>query len=515
MLKKLCQCIGLASLILVMNYGDLLGGGADVRMHVPYALNGIVYAQLADIVLLGLLLFAIIGPLSRTRSYPWVQLVVAIVMPPYLIGRTRAALPFHLAYGLLILLAIAWAAMVVLLFFRRRIWYRQLMRIGDFAGIFLAIFAVCSLVQLLHVARWKPGPQEHTAAWAETTQPPRQHSLLVWVVFDELSYEQVYGHRANGLLLPNFDALRGESTVYSDAQPIGDKTVEVLPSLLSGRRVDGYRYTFDNRLMVRDAGEKGFHRLDGAGTVFADAQREGWRTAAVGWYNPYCTIYSGAIDDCYWMNRDMIDGPMAQDKSFWRNTYAPLKLVAWQMVAPAGGARERRHREMCSDDVRGRTKTYIDLEQHAAQLLRSDQTDFVLLHLPVPHSPNIWSRARNDYAHGCGSSYLDGLALADRELGNVMRILQSSPRWKDTTLIVEGDHSWRTYVWDDLPAWTAEDEAASHDHFDPRPAVIIHRAGQTEASVVDSPWSLLNVHAVVEQVIRGEKIHDVAQNLKR
>ena len=39
MLKKLCQSLGLASLILVMNYGDLLGGGADVRMHMPFALT--------------------------------------------------------------------------------------------------------------------------------------------------------------------------------------------------------------------------------------------------------------------------------------------------------------------------------------------------------------------------------------------------------------------------------------------------------------------------------------------
>ena len=38
MAKKFCQCFGLASLLLVVNYGDLLGGGADVRMHVPYRL---------------------------------------------------------------------------------------------------------------------------------------------------------------------------------------------------------------------------------------------------------------------------------------------------------------------------------------------------------------------------------------------------------------------------------------------------------------------------------------------
>ena len=68
MLKKLGQCLGLASMLLVMSYGDLLGGGYDVRMHVPFALHGIVWAQLTDIVLLGLLLFVVIGPLSRTRA---------------------------------------------------------------------------------------------------------------------------------------------------------------------------------------------------------------------------------------------------------------------------------------------------------------------------------------------------------------------------------------------------------------------------------------------------------------
>ena len=85
MLKKLGQCLGLASMILVMSYGDLLGGGYDARMHVPFALKGIVWAQLTDIFLLGLLLFAVIAPLSRTRLYPWVKLFLAITVLPYLI----------------------------------------------------------------------------------------------------------------------------------------------------------------------------------------------------------------------------------------------------------------------------------------------------------------------------------------------------------------------------------------------------------------------------------------------
>jgi hypothetical protein len=502
MLKKFSQCIGLASLILVMNYGDQLGGGHEMRMHVPFALSGIVYAQLVDILLLGLLLFAIIGPLSRTRLYPWVRLVLAVVVPPYLMERMQALLPFHLSISGLIVLAVVWAAIVLLLLLRFHNGYRRLMQVGNFAGYFLAVFAFCSIVQMLCVTRWRPGPHEQAAAWETTAQPPRQHPLLVWVIFDELSYDQVYGHRASGLALPHFDGLRSESTVFSDAQPIGERTVNVLPSLLSGHTVDDYRFTFDNRLKVHDLGQHGFHRLDGAGTVFADAQREGWRTAAVGWYNPYCTLYAGAIDDCYWMNLDLTDGGMVQGASFWQNVYKPLRELGEQVVTP-----ERQQRELCSDEVRQRTRTYIDLEQHAAQVLQTDQADFIFLHLPVPHSPNIWSRTRDDYAQGCGSSYVDSLALADRELGSILTTLESSPRWKDTTVIVEGDHSWRTYLWKDGPDWTDEDAQASRAGFDPRPAVIIHLAGQTQAQVNATPWSLLNVHTVVEQVIHGEAVH--------
>jgi hypothetical protein len=502
MLKKLSQCIGLASLILVMNYGDLLGGGYDARMHVPFSLNGIVYAQLADILLLGLLLFAIIGPLSRTRFYPWVQLMLAIIVPPYLIERMRAEIPLPLTDGIMMLLAIAWAAIVLLLLLRFKDGYRRLMKTGDFVGVFFAVFCLCSILQLLWILHWKPGPHEHSAVWATTAQPPRAHPRLVWIVFDELSYDQVYGHRAHDLALPNFDALRSESTVFTDAQPIGDKTVEVLPSLLSGHIIDAIDFTFDNRFMVHDTEEHGFRHLAGSDTVFGDAQKNGWRTAAVGWYNPYCTIYAGAIDDCYWMNLDKLDGPMAQEAGFWRNTWSPLQQTGEEIVAP-----ERANSDLCTYDVRQRYKTYIDLKQHASQLLHTDQADFIFLHLPVPHSPNIWSRASGSYTQQCDSSYLDNLALADRELGHILSTLQSSPRWKDTTLIVQGDHSWRMYLWDNQPTWTDEDDEASRSGFDPRPAVIIHQAGQTQPEVNATPWSLINVHTVVEQVVHGEPVH--------
>jgi arylsulfatase A-like enzyme len=125
----------------------------------------------------------------------------------------------------------------------------------------------------------------------------------------------------------------------------------------------------------------------------------------------------------------------------------------------------------------------------------------VFLHLSVPHSPNIWSRMDDAYTTKCDSSYLDNLTLADIVLGKLMAELTASPRWPNTTLIVEGDHSWRTEIWDDLPAWTDEDDAASRGIFDTRPALIVHQPGQIAPQTDSSAWSLINVHQLVETTL--------------
>ena len=501
MLKNLAQSIGLAAIILAMNYGGLLGGGADVRMHVPFALGGIVMAQLLCICVLGLLIFAVLTLLRRTRLEPWVQVMLAIAVPPFLLARMQTLSAIIVRDNLVVGFAVVWTALVVMLLVSFPVGYRRLLRLGDAAGIFLALFAFCNVLQLLWLATWRPAPQQYAAAWQTGAQPPRQHPRVVWIIFDELSYDQVFEHRAHDLDLPNFDALRNESTVLTNVQPAGYKTVKIIPSLFTGKVIDDFRFKFNNRFLVHYTGERGWHPLDGSGTVFHDAQQAGFRTAAVGWYNPYCTLYRDALDSCYWMNFDSFDGLMSQRKSVLQNTYTALRQVAVEAAAP-----ERGGRDSCGYEVRQRIWTHLDLEQHAMDTLQSDQADFVYLHMSIPHSPNIWSRADDAYIRHCDSSYLDNLALVDRTLGEVMKTLHASPRWKDTTVIVEGDHGWRIDLWNYLPAWTEEDDDASRGKFDPRPALLIHAAGQQAPQTIDAPWPLLRVHDVLEQALHGQPI---------
>jgi hypothetical protein len=500
-IKRLCQAIGFASLILVMNYGEMLGGGRDVRMHVPLKLTGIVFAQIGDILILGLVIFLLLAPFRRSRFYPWLRILLAIAIPPYLLQRTYTLFPVTWLESLIPVIAVFWAAFLLLLMMVFPIWYRRLIRFADVLGIFFFVFAFCAIVQLLWVIRWTPKPQQFAAAWTQTPQPPRQHPLLVWVVFDELSYDQAFEHRARDLNLPAFDAMRAISTVFTDVQPVGLKTVKIIPSLLSGHPVDDFKFTFDNRFYVHYTGLHGWHPLTGADTVFGDAHERGWRTAAVGWYNPYCTIYADALDNCYWTNWDKIDGPMAQRKTFNRNLSAPLEEVVREIRSSTMADRAN-----CSYEVHERLITHLDLEKHAFDLLKTDQADFVFLHFSIPHSPNVWSRIDDNYTSTCDSSYIDNLALVDIELGRILKTLQASPRWKDTSLIVQGDHSWRIHLWDWLPAWTDEDDHASRGVFDTRPALLIHQAGQSTPRTNSTAWPVNQVHDVIDEIVRNQPV---------
>jgi hypothetical protein len=61
-------------------------------------------------------------------------------------------------------------------------------------------------------------------------------------------------------------------------------------------------------------------------------------------------------------------------------------------------------------------------------------------------------------------------------------------------------------LWDGKPSWTDEDDQASHDEFDPRPALLIHNIGQTDGRTEERPMPILYVHAAIEDVLQGRAV---------
>ena len=77
-----------------------------------------------------------------------------------------------------------------------------------FAGIWI-------VPQLIHICAARPLKDKTTLAHRTEARNSISNPRVIWILFDELSYEQTFDHPAPGIQLPNFERLRGESTSFS------------------------------------------------------------------------------------------------------------------------------------------------------------------------------------------------------------------------------------------------------------------------------------------------------------
>jgi len=122
--------------------------------------------------------------------------------------------------------------------------------------------------------------------------------------------------------------------------------------------------------------------------------------------------------------------------------------------------------------------------------------------MPVPHPGGIYDRKNSAFTTG-HASYVDNLALADRYLAHVRLILEQRGEWNPSTVVVMGDHAWRTkLVWAGSESWTAEDQAASHGaQFDDRPAYIVKLPNQQQSARIDDRFDAVRTRALLDGII--------------
>jgi hypothetical protein len=390
---------------------------------------------------------------------------------------------------------VLWLAVVVLLILRAPAIAVKLRQAGSAVLAGASIFAMVITWQLIQVALWRPMPQ---AFAAQISEQPATRPRLVWILFDELAYKPTFETRDPSVNLPNFDRLRSESTIYTDVTPIAYRTMPVVPSLMLGRNVTGVDYTSAHRYLVQIDNSSQWTAFDANASLFGMAKQHGVTTSIVGWYVAYCPIFSGVATECYWSNSDAQDnGPTSPDASFAENVWLPLRILTEEFTSP-GTART----DIADRNAEAHGASVKDVSQHALATLSDSQADVIYLHLPAPHPPAFWDRRAQKFAPG--GSYLDSLDYSDRLLGQMLDLLRSQPRWAATTLIVQGDHSWRTKMWRPVPGWSSEDERISHHgEWDPWPVPLIHAAGEQNAQTVTAPTSLMILHDFVASQIQA------------
>jgi len=241
----------------------------------------------------------------------------------------------------------------------------------------LAFSAFWIVPRLLHLALVHPLDESAASNHRPTPTVSGSSRRIVWILFDELSYDQTFDHRAFGIELPNFDRLRARSVSFSHLRPAGFYTEQIIPSLFSGRRIDQIRSTVDGDLWYKDPSQNRWLAYDPSITLFAVAQQNGWSSGIDGWYNPYCHILASVLNVCSWEPSDVTSFAMeafgaSEKKSILANA-ATLPTMLLDKLTNRNAGPANAH-----------IQEYSNVVAHAHALIQDDQVNFVFLHIPAP-----------------------------------------------------------------------------------------------------------------------------------
>lgn len=470
--------------------------------HSRLPVNSVAGGILLDVLVSGAF-FAFLFARSQSKdndrtSLLWLLLVLFVVR--YLIGsfplpddkslpgpRSLIFLKNHLP-AIELVLGLAF----LLAWWKRRPLYCGGIRACQLFLAVLGISAVWIVPELLYGAFH---PEKVDAASFAHPPDTRRVSLhekrIVWILFDELSFDMLFDHRPVDLSTPNLETLKNQSYFFTNIDPVGDKTEAILPSLFLGQKVSEIRSNFDGDLLLHEAGDSQWKAFDEQQTFFADAIRQGWTTGLVGYFNPYCRILPTVLDSCTWMSEENIGGHITPEISSWHNAVRPIERLLFPSSMKREPGRFEQHRQ-----------NYEEGNTESKKLLQDERIRFVFLHLGVPHPPGIYDRKTNTWSHG---SYIDNLQLADRTVKELVNTIQASPSANSTTIILSSDHSWRTWMWrGDTVNWNSEDERVAARGFDPRPVLMIHLPGQTNRQDIKQSVDELKEHDIVEAMLQNE-----------
>jgi hypothetical protein len=507
-LRSIAAALGVTTICCLWIVGPLVSPSHDAIYHWSGPAHTIFIPSILDFIcvwfIFAVLLFASQG--ARKRSVRiWAGIM--LFLPWAALKSLFLLMGWYLAHWISIgLFGLCVASFVLFNVVFKRIHRTSLERLQRITTKLLCLMAVCGACILVQFAwfGWQARRLNVPQPLHQTTKFPLEkrveHPRIIWILLDELSYQQVYGHRFHTLSLPAFDQLAKQSTVFTHAVPAGIMTEIVMPSLIAGTPVDQIQpLSTGNGLTLRNPLTKRWQIFDPHDTVFHDALNAGYTTAIAGWYNPYCRILPEVLDQCFWTFDELAPNKMLPQASFARNILNPLLLSVMNRLPSA-----ITHGNKAEDFVaKTHISDYRQISDAADRLLQNPSFDFILIHMAVPHPGGIYNRATHSFTIR-NSSYIDNLALADSYLAHVRSLLESTGQWDSSSVVIMGDHSWRTQLlWASKPDWTPEEQQASNGgQFDDRPAYIVKLPEQKDGTTINTPFAAVNTRMLFNAIMK-------------
>jgi hypothetical protein len=147
---------------------------------------------------------------------------------------------------------------------------------------------------------------------------------------------------------------------------------------------------------------------------------------------------------------------------------------------------------------------YLRLREAALRRITDADLGLLLLHLPVPHLPGIYSRVTNNLSIEDGTTYLDNLVLVDRTIGELRATLLKAGLWDRTTLLVTGDHPLRIPELISNGIYAEEERLATGGKQCDWVPFVLKLAYQRQALTYDSPFNAVLTHDLLLAILRGE-----------
>ncbi len=459
--------------------------------HRLLPLNSVYWGVVIDLIFVSLLASLILGLLDShdplRRSLWWALLAAFLVSRVYVFLVWLGIISASLVKPQIVL-AVCLCSALALWFWARGL-YPKVVEAFTLTLALVGLSFLWAVPQLVFMAM-SSEPHEKPTFVRPVTQAKLPERRIIWLLFDELSQDQVIDHRQPDIQLPSLDSFRSESIMFANMQPAGYYTELVLPSLIWGQRISGERSDLKGNLSVKTEGA-GWRRFPVDESIFADAQRTGWPAGVAGWYNPYCRTYDSTLNWCGWTLTTPLPGEYSPERGILWNAVAPirkpiLRLIGRKLHGPSSA-------QIIASD-------YSQIMQWSRELIADENIRFLLIHLPVPHPGGYYNRYTGEL--GVSGSYLDNLVLADKTLGQLMQWIDVTSSAPQTTVILCSDHSWRVPMWRKSPLWTKEDEKVSGNRFDPRPVLMVHLPGQSAPSVIEQPFPALKEHDLIKTLMQ-------------
>ncbi len=315
-------------------------------------------------------------------------------------------------------------------------WLKPRLIIKTFTvGLLLVLPYSASLVAnaIWTVASYSPGEAGLKAKKTQLKSVlPEKRQRIVWIIFDELDRRAIFEAQLSNFNFPAFKRFAKESFAFTNAVQSNANTITAVPGMTTGRKVITSTPMGSKELNLNYSGDAKSVNWHETNSLFSELAKSGVKPAVLGWYFPYCRMFIPHLSKCRKIHLGM--SHIADDDTFISHIWN--RLIS---INPF-------HRRLKA------VSAFNNFRRQAISMATDKEFDFVFLHIPLPHQPAIFDSQTAEFTalNFKRNGYLHNALIADALFNDIRHSMEEAGIWKQTTLMLSADHSWRKPITDDL-----------------------------------------------------------------